>query len=79
MESYKAYYIAEELPDGSAGRPIGLSQSNIQDEALSLFTDKGDAEQVLVKMKGMPRRQPMGPLAIFIVNVTPAGKLVTCD
>jgi hypothetical protein len=60
------FFIAQRLPDGSPGRPVGNS-----DGAMSLFEDLSVARKVKEDME-----QEVGPLAIFRLNVVYCGEVV---
>ena len=60
------FFVAEKLPDGSPGRPIGN-----EDGAIMLFEDLALADRV--RSGAAPEN---GPLTIFKVNIVFAGEVL---
>lgn len=65
-QTNQGYFIAQKLPDGTPGRPIGND-----DGAIMMFED---LEKVCDVRNAMLEEH--GPLSIFIVNIVFAGEVL---
>jgi hypothetical protein len=66
----QGYVVAEELEDGSPGRPVGGD-----DGSVALFDDLGAARAALLSVATDTAHCPK--MSVFKVNVAMAGKVIT--